>query len=81
MRLNQNGVEAGETLWHYVSVASGLPGRKQAPYPADFSLRNVVTPYCSLVGKRTVRWADSDAGEDAGRSECLAVMVGIQVST
>ena len=32
-------------------------------------------------GKRTARCAESDAGEDAGRSEGLAVMAGIQVIT
>lgn len=33
------------------------------------------------MGKHAARFADSDAGEDAGRSECLAVMARIQVST
>ena len=37
-----------------------------------------ITPY---LGKYTVRGTDSDAGEDAGRSECLAVMAGIRVLT
>ena len=79
--MNQKVLEVGETITDCVSVAMRLPGRKQAPVPVHFSLRNVGTSYRSLLGKRTVRWADSDADEDAGRSECLAVMVRIQVST
>ena len=66
----------------YVLVTHMLPGREQAPNPANFSRRNVECPYCSPSGDSRLQSLCMVVREkDIGRSECRAVMTRIQVLT
>jgi len=62
LRLNQKVMEVGVTFLEYVLVTHMPPGRQQAPNPTHFNKWNVETPYRSLRGQQTVKYAYSGAG-------------------